>query len=167
MGKTYVSTLLCRELGYDYWKPVQCGDLDHSDTSYVRKHSSVHTFPERYRFRQASSPHQAAALEQRQIKLTDFQLPAASRLIVEGAGGLLVPLNDLDTIADLIIHLNLPVCVVIRDYLGCINHSLLTLQYLQSKSLETALVVFNGPFNPDTKRLLIQKCADIQSLSVD
>lgn len=149
VGKTVVSAWLVLALGADYWKPVQAGLEGESDEAAVRRltglpgerfHSSA------YRFKAALSPHEAARRENVEIKMSRFALPAVRRpLVVEGAGGVLVPLNARDLMADLIARLGLPAILVARSSLGTINHSLLSLEALRARRIEVAGVVVNGP----------------------
>lgn len=169
VGKTIAAAILSQVWAADYWKPVQAGDLDHTDSDTVRSLSrqvkKIH--PERFRLNLAASPHEAAAADSLSISLTDFDLPATgNRLIVEGAGGLFVPLNEQHFMIDLIERLQLPVILVIRDYLGCINHSLLSVNALRAKNIPLAYVLFNGNFKPATKNI-IQKQLPDQVLTLD
>lgn len=151
IGKTIVSAVLTEALEADYWKPIQSGDLDNTDSMKIQRwisnpHTRIH--PERYRLNQPLSPHASAALDGVEIKVSDFELPRTDRpLIVEGAGGLLVPLSLQETMLDLIEHLQLPVILVVRHYLGSINHTLLSLEVLRSRGITLAGVVYNGPEN--------------------
>lgn len=160
VGKTVISAILVRALGADYWKPVQSGDLEWSDTDKVRTWSGVNDntyFPEAYRLQQPMSPHAAAERDGVLIDRAAFALPPTSRpLIVEGAGGLYVPLNRQDTMLDLIQDLGLPVILVSRHYLGSINHTLLSLSALKQRGIPLAGLVFNGPSNPDTETVIEQ-----------
>lgn len=163
VGKTIVSAILTQLWAADYWKPIQAGDLDHSDSNTVRSLSlqvkNIH--PEQFRLNLAASPHEAAEADQLTIRLQDFKLPATdNRLIVEGAGGLFVPINDQHFIIDLIEQLKLPVILVIKDYLGCINHSLLSIQALKARHIPLAYVVFNGNFKPATRRIIHKHLAE-------
>jgi dethiobiotin synthetase len=158
VGKTVVAAALTRHYRADYWKPVQCGDLEQSDSMAVRQWSgssgTVH--PGRYRLTRPMSPHAAAAAEQVTIEVSDFVLPSTQRkLIVEGAGGLLVPLNHRETMADLIFHLGLPVVVVVRHYLGSINHTLLTCSVLKEKGIAVEGLVFNGHAVPESEEAIL------------
>ena len=137
VGKTVCSSILCSGLGYDYWKPVQCGDLDYSDSMKVAKYSpKTKIYKERYRLKAPMSPHEAASLEDVNIKLNDFNLPVKKNLIVEGAGGVMVPLNyDGDMIIDLAKRFNTRVIVVFKNYLGSINHTILTIEQIKSYGL--------------------------------
>lgn len=157
VGKTVCSAILSLHFGAEYWKPVQAGDLHQSDSLYIADWSKdvVHIHPERYRLQKAASPHNAAAAEGLLIRLADFQLPQSNgKLLIEGAGGLWVPLSDDAFMIDLVQQFNCPVALVIRDYLGCINHTLLSIDTLKQRNIPLAYVVFNGAFDPDTFRVL-------------
>ncbi|WP_312557860.1 dethiobiotin synthase [Empedobacter brevis] len=159
IGKTIVSAILTEALQADYWKPVQSGDLDCSDSELVKSLTSENIIihQERYQLQLAASPHQSAKKENIEIKLTDFSLPVTSNhLIVEGAGGLFVPLNEKDFMLDVIQHLNLPVVVVSTNYLGCINHTLLSIEALKNRGILIDLFVFNGEFDEDTHRIILK-----------
>ena len=148
VGKTVVAAWLMRALDGEYWKPVQAGLAGESDSDVVRRltgygaerfHESV------YRLTAPLSPHTAAAIDGVTIELDRFRLPAGERaLVVEGVGGLLVPLNAGAFVADLIARLGLPVVVVARAGLGTINHTLLSLEALRARGLAVAGVVMNG-----------------------
>lgn len=150
VGKTIVSAMLTVGLSAAYWKPVQSGLP--ADTDYLRQVTQLddsHFLPERFRLTQPLSPHAAAAIDGIQIALTDFQLPITDKphLIVEGAGGLLVPLNQRDMIIDLIRYLNLPICLVARSRLGTINHTLLSIAQLRRANLPILGIILNGERN--------------------
>lgn len=158
VGKTVVSAVLQLALDADYWKPVQAGDLDFGDRDRVQSYTGMPAnryHPERYRLRTPASPHYAARLDGIDIKLEDFTLPDTQGrpLLVEGAGGLLVPLNEQDCMIDLVQHLDLPVILVSRHYLGSINHTLLSLEVLRGRGCKVAGVVFSGD-NPETARII-------------
>ena len=148
VGKTVVSAVLARALGADYWKPVQSGDLDFTDTDKVRQWAGLtekRIHPEAYRLQLPMSPHASAAADGVRIELEHFQLPETQNaLIVEGAGGLMVPLNDQDCMIDLIGRLGLPVVLVSRNYLGSINHTLLSVEALRARNIPIAGLVING-----------------------
>jgi dethiobiotin synthetase len=152
VGKTIVSALLTLGLDSHYWKPIQSGIP--TDTDFIRTATGLedtHFIPERYRLIQPLSPHAAAKIDGIKIALTDFQLPDAPKLIVEGAGGLMVPLNDRHLILDLIHHLNLPVCLVTRSTLGTINHTLLSIAALRQAKIPILGVIINGQKNPSNR----------------
>lgn len=169
VGKTVVSALLCQALQADYWKPVQAGNLDGSDSDTVRslisnKLSVVH--PESFRLKTPCSPHLAAKFDGREINLTDIRMPATENtLIVEGAGGIYVPLNEHQTVGDLISHFNLPVILVSRNYLGSINHTLLTISELRRRAIPIELLVFSGEANPESEKIII-KMSEIEQKRV-
>jgi len=154
-GKTVVSACLVRRLNAAYWKPVQSGtdDLPEGDSGVVAHLAGLEPariLPPVHVYRAPLSPDQAARREGASIALEDFTLPAGDRpLVVEGAGGLMVPLNRDHLMIDLIARLGLPVILVARTALGTINHSLLSLQALKARGLPVAGVVFSGPPNPE------------------
>lgn len=159
VGKTICSALLAKLWQMDYWKPVQAGDLEASDSLMVQGliGNGLRVYPERYKLHTAASPHQAAAIDGLQIRVSDFNLPdSSSNLLVEGAGGIFVPLNETEFMLDLMKALQLPVIVVCRDYLGAINHSLSCFRCLEAADLSIKYVVLNGDFNPDSARIIKQ-----------
>jgi dethiobiotin synthetase len=150
VGKTIVSALLTLGLGYAYWKPIQSGTPTDTDTlRSATDLDSSHFIPERYRLTQPLSPHAAAKIDRQPISLTDFQLPTINKpgLIVEGAGGLMVPINEQDLMIDLIRSLRLPVCLVARSKLGTINHTLLSIAALRQAEIPILGVIINGEKN--------------------
>lgn len=158
IGKTVVSAVVTEYLQADYWKPVQSGDLHWTDTMKVQSltsNSKSVFHPERHRLNAPLSPHASAALDGVQINLSDFTLPQTSNhLVVEGAGGLMVPLNDQDVMLDLIQQLQIPVILVSRNYLGSINHTMLSLEALAHRQITVAGIVFNGESNPATESFI-------------
>ncbi|QOW09598.1 dethiobiotin synthase [Kaistella flava (ex Peng et al. 2021)] len=157
IGKTICSAILVEYLKADYWKPIQSGDLDQTDSMLVQSlvNNKITIHPERHRFKLAASPHKSAAQENISIHLEDFELPETeNHLIVEGAGGLWVPLSDEVFMLDLIKKLKLPVVLVAKDYLGCINHTLLSIESLRKNSIPIAYFIFNGTFDEDTFRVI-------------
>ena len=159
IGKTIVSCILTEKLKADYWKPIQAGELDDSDTMKVRKFISnkkSHFFEERYRLENPMSPHAAAKIENIKISLNDFKLPKTNNnLIVEGAGGLMVPINhEGHMIADLVKKLNIPTIIVSRNYLGSINHTILTIKALQHLNIPIKGIIFNGKENIETQQII-------------
>ena len=157
VGKTIVSALLCEALQADYWKPVQSGDLDNSDSKTIRSLISddLHIFDEAYRLTTPASPHFSAEIDGVRIELAKINLPVNQRpLIIEGAGGLHVPLNNDQTILDLLMVWDIPVILVSRNYLGSINHTLLSIEVLQQRGIPIAGVVFNGTPTPSTEEII-------------
>jgi dethiobiotin synthetase len=157
-GKTIVSAILCQALKADYWKPVQAGlpsDSDSVRSLLDNGQTTVH--PERFVFKAAASPHAAAALENITIRLDDFVEPRhRSDLVIEGAGGCLVPLNDDDFVIDLASKFNAQVVLVSNIYLGSINHTLLSYEALISRKLNISGIIFNGPSNRETERIILR-----------
>jgi dethiobiotin synthetase len=148
VGKTVVSTVLVQKLRADYWKPVQSGDLDESDTTKVKSlvSNSISIFhPETYRLSQPFSPHKSAAIDGITIQPEKIILPETNNtLIIEGAGGLMVPLNNNFLMIDLIKQLNAEVILVSQNYLGSINHTLLSIYILNQYKIPVKGLIFNG-----------------------
>jgi dethiobiotin synthetase len=157
IGKTVCSAILVQYFKADYWKPVQSGDLHYTDSHKIEAWTD-NTFchSETYRLQLAASPHQSAKAENIQISLDDFQLPETQNsLIVEGAGGLMVPLSDDIFMIDLIEKLKLPTALVVRNYLGCINHTLLSIMALKQRNITLEYLILNGSFPEDTERVIL------------
>jgi dethiobiotin synthetase len=150
VGKTLVSAMLTVGLGAAYWKPIRTG-LPYTDTDWVRDHTGLdsrHFFKEIYLFAPHISPHEAARLEEVNINLANIVAPdyrTFPHLIVEGAGGVMVPINENQTILDVILHLKLPTLIVARSGLGTINHTTLTVDKLRQHDIPVLGVVMNGP----------------------
>ena len=152
IGKTFVSAILAEAMHADYWKPVQAGYATITDSDWVRntltnKHSIVH--PETYNLKLAASPHIGARQEDISISLQKIvsQLPANDHdLIIEGAGGLMVPLNDHEFVTDLIKLLDVPVILVSRNTLGSINFSMLTAMACKQKNIKVIGWIFNDNY---------------------
>ncbi|MBT2558153.1 dethiobiotin synthase [Hymenobacter sp. ISL-91] len=159
VGKTFAAAIITEALQADYWKPVQAGLTPTTDAGTVRglvQNPVSRFWPERYRLALPASPHAAAAAEDLLLQLTDFELPATTNhLVVEGAGGLLVPLAPGFLVADLVQQLGLAVVVVSRHYLGSINHTLLTLEALRLRQIPVRGLVFNGAPNPATEEAIL------------
>lgn len=170
VGKTVVCALLLAGRGGRYWKPVQSGVVEGTDSEAVRRMAglpSAAVLPEAYRLAAALSPHEAAAREGVAIDPARLALPpgaADGPLVVEGAGGLLVPIAPRYLMADLAADLGLPVLVVAASGLGTINHTLLTLAELRRRALPVAGVVMNGPPNP-ANREAIETYGDVAVLA--
>jgi dethiobiotin synthetase len=156
-GKTLVSAILCKALDADYWKPVQAGyptDSERVKALLSDTVSKIHT--ETYVFKTPASPHAAAALENATISLNDFVVPDHTRdLIIEGAGGCLVPLNDRDFVIDLASRFRAEVVLVSNLYLGSINHTLLSWEAIKRRSLPIKGIIFNGNHNAESERIIL------------
>lgn len=157
VGKTVVSAIVTQALKADYWKPVQAGDLDNSDTHKLRRlvRNDETVFHENsYALKTPMSPHAAAGIDGVNINIKDIKAPETDKdLVIEGAGGLLVPLNDKESIIDLISRDHI-VILVSRHYLGSINHTLLSIEALKSRGIEKIGVIFSGNENPSTEDII-------------
>lgn len=155
VGKTVVSAILCEALNADYWKPVQCGNLEDSDSNFIEKKTNSKTFNEAYKLALPASPHLAAEKENVKIELDSFILPETNNhLIVEGAGGMLVPLNDKNLVIDIASKFDLELIIVSAFYLGSINHTLLTLDVAQQKKLKIKWLIFSGEKDNSTEIII-------------
>ena len=156
VGKTVCSSILCAGLGYDYWKPVQCGDLDFSDSMKVKSYSpltKVHA--ERFKLNAPMSPHEAAKLENMDISINDFKLPKSEEIIIEGAGGVMVPLNYKgNMIVELASMFEAKVIIVFKNYLGSINHTLLTIDKVKSVGLDILGLLVVGDEVTSSERII-------------
>lgn len=161
VGKTIVSAILVEALKADYWKPIQAGTSYPTDTNLVKElisntQSIIH--PEAYCLKEPLSPHAAAQLEGVSIQLEKIALPPTSNktIIIEGAGGLMVPLNEEHLMLDLIQRLDVEVIIVIQNYLGSINHSLLTIDTLKRNNITVLGLIFNGETNPSSEEFILK-----------
>ena len=156
VGKTVASAIITEALEADYWKPIQSGDLEYSDTHKVEKlisNSKTVFHPNSYALKTPMSPHASAEIDGITIEIDNIKGPSTkNHLVIEGAGGLLVPLNDKNTLLD-VIKPDYKVIVVSRHYLGSINHTLLTVNLLKEKGLEVALV-FSGNEHKTTEDII-------------
>lgn len=156
IGKTVVASIFTQAWSANYWKPIQAGDEFATDSQRVEELApgAKRIWPERYKLKAPMSPHAAADRENVAIQLNDFELPQpGGPLIVEGAGGLLVPINHQATILDLMEQLALPVILVSRHYLGSINHTLSSIELLKARNLAIEHLVFIG-HNPETEEII-------------
>ncbi|MBC8475132.1 MAG: dethiobiotin synthase [Bacteroidetes bacterium] len=158
IGKTVVAAILVEALNADYWKPIQSGDLHYTDTDKVKElvNEKSILYPETYRLNNPLSPHASAKLDNISISLASFQLPKTNNnLIVEGAGGLLVPINeDGSYLSDIIVKLGMEVILVSKNYLGSINHTLLSIEYLKSKSISIKGIIIVGEKNESSESII-------------
>jgi dethiobiotin synthase len=160
VGKTVVASLLCAALPAFYWKPIQTGALEGTDRQAVLARTGlaeVASLPEAYVFDDPVSPHLAAQRAGKEIVLEAISLPrprAPMPLVVEGAGGVMAPINSHQFMTDLMRHLALPVVVAARSTLGTINHTLLSLQCLRGAELQICGVVLIGPENPENREAI-------------
>ena len=157
VGKTVIAAALTEALRADYWKPIQSGSIEGTDSETVRALVSpgIRIHPESFCLKEPLSPHAAAKAENRLLSLQEIRPPTTDNLlVVEGAGGLLVPVNDTELIIDLVKQLGLPVLLVSRNYLGSINHSLLSLEVLKARAIPVLGLVFNGHSAPESERVI-------------
>ncbi|GIJ93901.1 ATP-dependent dethiobiotin synthetase BioD [Capnocytophaga stomatis] len=160
VGKTIVSAIITEALQADYWKPIQAGDLENSDTHKVKRlisnnktlfHSSS------YALNTPASPHLSAELDGISIDIKKIKRPDTdNQMVIEGAGGLLVPINQTDTIADLILPSD-KIIIVSRHYLGSINHTLLTYEALKHRNLPVCGIIFSGKENKSSESIILKK----------
>ena len=158
IGKTVVSAILTEALKADYWKPIQCGNTDFTDTDFIKEYAANHgeILSEEYLFPDPVSPHLAAKLDDKIIDTQHIKLPKSNNyLIIEGAGGLMVPLTEKFLIKDLIIKLQLPVIVVSMNYLGSINHTILTIEALKQNNIKIAGIIFNEDHNLESENYIL------------
>ena len=160
VGKTIVSAVLVEALKADYWKPIQSGDLHYSDTDKVKElisNSSSVFHSNTYAFKEPASPHYSASLENQVIDLKRFTIPNSSNnLIVEGAGGLMVPLNNKHLIIDLIKQLDIELILVVQNYLGSINHSLLSIEICKEKQIPIKGIIISGAPNASSEDYILE-----------
>ncbi|MBC7846985.1 MAG: dethiobiotin synthase [Flavobacterium sp.] len=160
VGKTIVSAIIVEALEADYWKPIQAGDLYNSDSHKIKNYISndktvIHE--NSYKLNTPASPHLAAELDGITINLKQITAPETkNHLVIEGAGGVLVPLNNSDCVIDLI-QKDYKVIVVSRHYLGSINHTLLTIEALQNRKINIAGIIFSGDENKSSESIILNK----------
>lgn len=159
VGKTVVSAVLIKALNALYWKPVQSGSDGQTDRGWIQSitgNKDNQFIRETFSFRLPASPHFAASQENEEMDLQKIQLPDSgnSHLVVEGAGGLMVPLNRQTLVIDLISQLKLPVILVVRNYLGSINHTLLSIELLKSKGIDIAGIIVSGSNYNDNEEII-------------
>jgi dethiobiotin synthetase len=159
VGKTVVSAILTEAFQADYWKPIQSGVVDGKDSDTVKSlisNTKTVFYAETYLLQEPLSPHFAAKLDGVEIELDKIQLPkTTNHLIIEGAGGLLVPINDTQYVIDIAKQFGCEIVLVISSYLGCINHSLLSIDYLKRNNFKIKALVFNGEFDLEVKQAII------------
>lgn len=159
-GKTLVSAILVEALKADYWKPVQAGvPTDSNQVMSLISNSQTIIHPEAFLLQMPASPHIAAERERIEIRIKDIQLPRKVRtpLVIEGAGGCLVPLNDQESVIDLLPQLNARIILVSNHYLGSINHTLLTFELLKQRKYPVAGIIFNGDPQPGTEEVILKR----------
>ncbi|MFH7015983.1 dethiobiotin synthase [Flavobacterium sp. FlaQc-47] len=167
VGKTIASAIIVEALEADYWKPIQAGDLENSDSDKVKKLLGCPTeqspsaksqfYPNAYKLNTPASPHLAAEIDGITIDLKKIVEPKTdNHLVIEGAGGIFVPLNESETIIDLI-QPDYKIIVVSRHYLGSINHTLLTIEAIRNQGLQVSGIIFSGSENKSTESIVLNK----------
>ncbi len=158
VGKTVVSSILVHLLKADYWKPVSCGPFSNRDTvevTHLCTHVASTQYPEAYNLQAATSPHLAATLEKIELSADEVQIPQTENsLVIEMAGGLLVPLNQQELLVDCLKDLDAGWILVSKNYLGSINHTLLSIEAMRARNLHLLGLVFNGPETPSTEKYI-------------
>jgi dethiobiotin synthetase len=154
VGKTTICSWLCLHTGYSYFKPIQTGTIEGTDSEKIHSLTNVTIHKEIYTYKDPVSPHLAALIENKEINLKKIISPNADNLIVEGAGGLLVPINKKQFIIDLIDYLKLPVILVARSTLGTINHTLLSIETLRARKIPILGVIINGIPNKNNEEAI-------------
>ncbi len=146
-GKTFVSAVILAGTNYDYWKPIQTGiATETTDSQWLKNilENNIYFHPERYALPLPASPNIAADAVNITISINDFVLPSSNNpILVEGAGGLLVPINQQHLLIDLFQKLDLPLILVSDLYLGAINHTLLSIEALKSRKMNIKGIIFN------------------------
>lgn len=159
IGKTITSAIIAEALKADYWKPIQAGDLNNTDSMKVKnlvENSKSEFFTSLFELNTPASPHYAAAIDGISIETNMIIRPKTkNHLVIEGAGGVYVPLNDTQTIMDLIMPDDF-VVVVSRHYLGSINHSLLTIKALKAEGIKNMGIVFSGDTYPSSEEIILK-----------
>ena len=159
IGKTIFSAGLTDFLGASYWKPVQSGLEEETDAQLVARLAGLaadRIVPERYRLRTPASPHQSAAIDGVRINPAALDVPDTLNrpLVIEGAGGLMVPLNDDTLFIDMFERWRLPVVLCARTALGTINHSLLSVEAMRKRRIDLLGIAFIGEGNPESERAI-------------
>lgn len=159
VGKTIVSAILTEALQADYWKPVQCGTKDGTDKDTVKNlisNTKTVIHAEEHCLEEPVSPHLAASMAGYKIIMESMEIPMSNNtLIIEGAGGILVPLNEQYFVIDMATFFEAEIILVVRNYLGCINHSLLSIDYLTKNGFDIKGLVLIGTFDPAVRTSII------------
>ena len=158
-GKTLVSAILTEALQADYWKPVQSGKENRDIETVSKLINNGHSccYEESYLLTLPMSPHAAAKADGERINLDSIILPdnGGNNIVIEGAGGVLVPLNEKDFVIDLAVKFDAEVILVSNNYLGSINHTLLTVQELKRRNIKVKGIIFNGIPNPESEAFIL------------
>jgi dethiobiotin synthetase len=166
IGKTIVSAIIAKKYNLNYWKPIQCGNIKNTDSMFLSKHViGASVFPEGYCLKHPLSPLAASQRENIHLDIEKLSLPKSDRpILVEGAGGLLVPITQEFLVIDLIAKLDLPCVLVSQNYLGSINHTLLSIEALKARSIPILGLIFSGEENSETEAI-IEKISAVNVLA--
>jgi len=157
-GKTLASAIVAKALNADYWKPVQAGSPTDSETINRLTEGEVTVHPEGIILKKPASPHDSAKEEKINLRIEHLVAPDSSNdMIIEGAGGILVPLNDNQTMIDMVNIYSAEIILVSDLYLGSINHTLLTLEAIKKRRLSLKGIIFNGPSNTESEDIILKK----------
>lgn len=170
VGKTIVSAILTEALQADYWKPIQSGTIEGKDSETIRdliNNSKTYIHPESYLLKEPLSPHFAAKIDDIKIELDKILLPTTTQdLIIEGAGGIFVPINETHYVIDIAKKIECEIVLVISNYLGCINHSILSIDYLLGQHYKINALVFNGSFETEVKSAITNYRKDLPCIEI-
>lgn len=168
-GKTVASAILCHGLKADYWKPIQAGDLENTDSHKIKQWSpNTIVHPEAYRLKTPMSPHAAAEIDRVDIEEEKLIIPETENaLIIELAGGLMVPMRKDFLNIDWVAKMRLPVILVSNYYLGSINHTLLSLSLLKQRGVPLLGIIFNGEKNQSTYEVIMYRSATTCLLEIE
>ena len=161
IGKTVFAAGLADLLGANYWKPIQAGLEGETDSHIVARLGGLsddRIVPELYRLQTPASPHHAAAIDGVHIAVDSLDVPdtGGRALVIEGSGGLLVPLNRTTLYIDVFARWHIPVVLCARTALGTINHSLLSIEALRNRNIELLGIAFIGESNPESERVICE-----------
>jgi len=166
-GKTLASAIVAKALNADYWKPIQAGFPTDSDEIKSLTENSITIHKEGIILQKPASPQDAASEENIHLSISNFKIPdSANDLVIEGAGGMLVPINDNEVVIDLARKFKSEVILVSNLYLGSINHTLLTLEALKSRNINIKGIIFNGESNPSSEEIILKKAQVPQLLHI-
>jgi dethiobiotin synthetase len=170
VGKTIVSAVITEALQADYWKPIQSGTIEGKDSETIRdliSNSKTTIHLESYLLKQPLSPHFAAKIDNINIELDKILLPTTTQdLIIEGAGGIFVPINETHFVIDIAKKIECEIILVISNYLGCINHTLLSIDYLVKHHYKIKALVFNGTFETEVKSAITNYHKDLACIEI-
>jgi dethiobiotin synthetase len=167
VGKTVTSAVLCNKLDLNYWKPVQAGGEDDSDTNFISKVlDKKQIIPEGIYLNTPCSPHEAAEIDGVFVDIDNYPPPKTNKtLLIEGAGGLMVPINNKGvTYIDYVKKYSLPTVLVIRHYLGSINHSMLSIKTILDENIELLGIIYSGKENAQSEKIIATKFPEVKVL---